>query len=376
MKKLLTLLLVSFIVLSLSGAVLGANVVKIGLTAPITGNYAEFGENFDYAVAIAVDKLNAAGGILGHQIEIVVRDSQGRPSEAAAIAQEFVQNREIVAQIGDFTSTCCLAAAPIYERNQMVQLSPTSSHPDFAPSGRFMFGVVGTQESEGPFNVEYLAQDFMGLESVGVIYINNDWGDATQSYFVEAAERMGLEVTAVEPFFEEERDFSAILTNLRRGNPDGLYVVAMYNEGSLIARQAMRMGWDVQMLGPSSIFSDQFLVLGGEAVEGFVTNTFFALNDPNPLVQEFISEFVDRAGRNPNLHAACAYDSMMILADAIERAGTFDRVAIRDSLAATTDFVGITGEITFTSAGDVVRRYMVMVVENNEWVVKADYMRD
>lgn len=374
MRKAFILSIVCLLFLALSGLTIGQDVVKIGLTAPITGNYAEFGENFQYAVQLAADIINENGGIRGRMVEIVVRDSQGVPSESASIATEFVQNREIVAQIGDFTSTCCLAAAPIYERAGMVQLSPTSSHPDFAPSGQFMFGVVGTQASEGPFNVQFLAQEYMGLESVGVIYINNDWGEATQHYFVEAAKEKGLKVTAIEPFFEGERDFTAILTNLRRGNPEGLYVVAMYNEGSLIARQARRMGWDVKFLGPSSLFSEQFITLGGEAVEGFVTNTFFALDDPNPEIQAFIEEFRARAGRFPNLHAACAYDSMMILADAIERAG-FDRRAIRDALAETKDFPGITGSLTFTDVGDIVRKYMVMVVENGEWEVKADYMR-
>ncbi len=374
MRKAFILSIVCLMILAFSGITFGQDVVKIGLTAPITGNYAEFGENFQYAVQLAADIINEQGGIRGRMVEIVVRDSQGVPSESASIATEFVQNRDIVAQIGDFTSTCCLAAAPIFERAGMVQLSPTSSHPDFAPSGRYMFGVVGTQASEGPFNVEFLAQEYMGIESVGVIYINNDWGDATQHYFVEAANEKGLEVTAIEPFFEGERDFTAILTSLRRDDPEGLYVVAMYNEGSLIARQARRMGWDVKFLGPSSLFSEQFITLGEESVEGFVTNTFFALDDPNPEVQAFIEEFRARADRFPNLHAACAYDSMMILADAIERAG-FDRSDIRDALAETQDFPGITGSLTFTEVGDIVRQYMVMVVENGAWEVKADYMR-
>jgi branched-chain amino acid transport system substrate-binding protein len=148
-----------------------ADTIRIGLSAPITGNYAEFGENFKYAVQMAVDEINAQGGLLGKQIEVVVMDSKGDPKEAATIAQKFVQDKTIVAEIGDFTSTCCLAAAPIYERYGMVQLSPTSSHPDFAPSGKYMFGIVGTQDAEGPFNVKYIAQQHLGfaISSIGTI---------------------------------------------------------------------------------------------------------------------------------------------------------------------------------------------------------------
>lgn len=373
MSKKLSIITLSFmLVFVLSFATVAmAETVKIGLSAPISGDYAEYGENFEYSVTLAADEINEEGGIRGREIEIVVRDSEGDPARAAAIAQEFTNNPDIVAQIGDFTSTACLAAAPIYESAGMVQLSPTSSHPDFAPSGDYMFGIVGTQAAEGPFNVEEIAQNYLGLESVGVVYINNDWGVATMENFVAAAEEKGLEVTGTESFMEGESDFSALLTNLERENPEGLYIAAMYNEASQIVRDINRMNWDVEKLAPSSVFSVEFIELAGEAGEGLVTNTFFSLIDETPRVQEYIANFQERAGRNPNLHAAVAYDSMYMLADAIERGG-FDRSAIRDALAETEGFVGVTGAIEFTDVGDVVRDYMILEVVDGEWVVQED----
>jgi branched-chain amino acid transport system substrate-binding protein len=375
MKKYFVFLITILLLISLNIVGFGSSeVIKIGLSAPITGNYAEFGENFRYATQMAADKINAAGGVRGYKIEIVVMDSKGDPRESALIAQKFVDDKSIIAEIGDFTSTCCLSAAPIYEAAKMVQLSPTASHPDFAPSGRFMFGIVGTQDAEGPFNVKYIAQDYLKLDSVAVIYINNDWGIVTKDRFVKAAEKYGLKVTAEEPFFEGERDFAAPLTNIRRTKPGGIYIAVMYNEAAIMAHQIQKLGWDVQLLAPSSVFSASLLELGGDAVERLATNTFFALNSPDPVVQEFIQEFNKRAGRDPNLHAACAYDTMGMMAQAIEEAG-FDRAAIRDALAETKDYTGVTGKLTFTEAGDIVRKYMIMVVENGEWVIKADYTK-
>lgn len=372
--KMFFLLLVS-LVLSCTLVAMAGETIKIGLSAPITGNYAEFGENFRYAVQMAVDEINAAGGIRGKRVEVIVMDSKGDPREAAIIAQRFAQDPEILAVIGDFTSTSSLAGAPIYERYGVVQLSPTASHPDFAPSGEFMFGIVGTQDAEGPFNAKYIAREYLGLKSVGIVYINNDWGIVTKDRFAKAAKENGVEVTMEQPFFEGERDFNAILTKLRQSNPEGLFIAAMYNEASLICQQIRKMGWNVKLLAPSSVFSDSLLKLGGEAVEGLVTNTFFALNDPDPRVQAFIQEFRKRAGRDPNLHAACAYDAMMLIAEAIKKAG-FDRRAIRDALAETKGFQGVTGAITFTPVGDVVRKYKIMVVENGQWVIKRDYTRE
>ncbi len=375
MKKTLIIAILSVLVLASAGVIwAGPDTVKIGLSAPITGNYAEYGENFVVATQMAADKINATGGVKGKKIDIVVMDSKGDPKEAALIAQNFSQNQDIVAEIGDFSSTSCLAAAPIYERNGLVQLSPTASHPDFTKSGQYMFGIVGTQDAEGPFNVKYIAQNYLKLKSVAVIYINNDWGLVTKDRFVQAAKQYKLKVTMEQPFFETEKDYNATLTKLRESNPQGIFIAAMYNEASLICRQIKKMGWNIKMLAPSSVFSDKLLELGGDAVEGLATNTFFALNDPDPNVQGFITEFRKRAKRDPNLHAACAYDSMMILANAIKKAG-FDRKAIRDTLAKTKGYQGVTGTLTFTATRDIFRKYKVMVVEKGQWVVKKDYTK-
>lgn len=370
-KSYLTGLLILTMIFALTFGTAAQETVKIGLSAPITGNYAEYGENFEYSVNLAADQLNEQGGIRGREVEIIVRDSEGDPSRAAAIAQEFVNNPDIVAAIGDFTSTACLAAAPIYESAGMVQLSPTSSHPDFASTGKYIFGIVGTQAAEGPFNVEEIAQNYLGIDSVAVVHINNDWGVATKDYFVQAAEKQGLEVTGIESFMASETDFSALLTNLEKDNPEGIYIAAMYNEASQIVRDIERMNMDVELLAPSSVFSTEFLELAGPAGEGMTTNTFFSLIDETPAVQEFISEFEARADRKPNLHAAVAYDSMMLLADAIERS-SFERSEIRDALAATEDFIGVTGEIEFTDKGDVARSYMILEVVDGEWEVIKD----
>ncbi|OPZ63560.1 MAG: Leucine-, isoleucine-, valine-, threonine-, and alanine-binding protein precursor [Firmicutes bacterium ADurb.Bin506] len=346
--------------------------VRIGLSAPITGNYAEYGQNFQVSVQMAADEINAKGGLRGRKVEIAVMDSKGDPKESALIAQKFVEDRTIVATIGDFTSSCCLSAAPIYERAGLVQLSPTASSPDFAPSGDYMFGIVGTQDAEGPFNAKNIAKDYLKVTKVASIYINNDWGVVTNDRFVKALRPNGLELVAAEPFMEAEKDFTAVLTKIRRANPEALFVAAMYNEAAAIARQVQKMGWNVALFAPSSVFSSQLLELGGDAVEGLATNAFFVLSDPDPVVQKYIKDFEARAKRFPNLHAACAYDSMMILAAAIEKAG-FDRKAIRDALAATKGYMGVTGEITFTPVGDVVRNYKIIAVEKGEWVVKKGF---
>lgn len=374
MKKMLVCTMVALFLLCQS-ALQAADTIKIGLSTPITGNYAEFGENFKYSADMAVAKINADGGLLGKKVELVVMDSKGDPKESALIAQKFVEDPEIVAQVGDFTSTSCMAAAPIYERGGLVQLSPTASHPDFAPSGKYMFSIVGSQKAESPFNAEYMAKEYLGLKKVGVVYINNDYGKITMETFVEAAKKAGLEITGVELFMEAERDFGAILNKIRQTNPDGLHIVCHYNEAAAVCRQIRKIGWKTKMFSPSAIFSANMINLGGAAAEGIASSTYFALEDPDPKVQSYIAAFEKVAKRKPNLHAANAYDCVLMLADAIRTAGSTDRAAVRDALAKTTDFDGVTGKITFSPDGDVDRKFKIMVIEDGKWVVKRDYTK-
>jgi branched-chain amino acid transport system substrate-binding protein len=342
--------------------------IHIALSAPMTGNYAEYGQNFQRAIGIAVEWINAAGGIKSRPITIVAGDSKGDPKEAAALAQKFTSDNQIVAEIGDFTSTACMAAQPIYDQAGMVQLSPTSSHPDFAPKSPWSFGIVGTQAGEGPFMAKY-AIERLGKKRIVILYINNDWGIATKDYFEKAAKEMGAEIVGVESFLERDRDFAAVLTKLRGMKPDALFIPSMYNEGALISKQREKMGWnDVAVLGPGSLFSPKLLEIGGSAVEGLHTSTIFFDKDPQPNVQKFVRTFETKYNVMPNMFAAVAFDSLNILAEAIRKAGT-DRKAIREELAKTKNFPGLTGNITFTERRDVIKDYRYLVVKNGQWAL-------
>jgi branched-chain amino acid transport system substrate-binding protein len=271
-----------------------------------------------------------------------------------------------VAQIGDFTSTCSLAAQPIYHKAQMVQLTPTSTHPDFAPGSPYSFSIAGKQTEEGPFMARF-AIETLNKTRIAFMYVNNDWGIAMRNNFVREAERLGAEIIAEEAYFDGTTDFTAILTKFRALEPDLLYLASMYNDGALINKQREKLGWtDVTVMGAGSLYSPKFLELGGEAVEGVYTSCVFFPDDPRPEVQQFVTGFEARYDQTPNVFAAVAYDSMNLLAEAIRRAGT-DRQAIRDALAQIEDFPGVTGKITFSEDGDIVKAYRKMYVKNGEF---------
>ncbi len=343
--------------------------IHIALSAPITGDWSEFGVNFQRSVEMAIEFLNEDGGILGRQVRLSVGDTEGNPQEAATLAQLWTSDPTVVAQIGAFSSSSSMAAQPIFDAEGMVQLSPTASHAEYAGGSDWSFGIVGTQAGEGPFNARF-AYEELGLRRIAVLHLNNDWGIDAAEFFSQAFEDLGGEIVATEFYFDGERDFTAALTKLRESEADGMYMASFYNDGAAINLQRQRLGWDdLTVIGPTSLYSTQLIELGGEAVEGLYTATGFFSEDTDPEVQEYVTQFEDRYGASPNFHAALAYDAMMLLADAIERAGSTDSAAIRDALAATEGFPGLTGSITFTEAGDAVKGYRKLVIEDGEFRV-------
>ncbi|MDY0092942.1 MAG: ABC transporter substrate-binding protein [Candidatus Vecturithrix sp.] len=340
--------------------------IHIALTAPITGDYAEYGRNFERSVTMGMDFINSKGGVLGKKLILSVGDSKGDPKESATLAMKWTSDPTIVAQIGDFTSTCCLAGQPIYDQAGMIQLSPTASHPDFAPGSTWSFSIVGTQASEGPFMADWTYNE-LGFKKIAILHINNDWGIVTADYFADAFKKLGGEVVAKEFYFEGDKDFKAVLTKLKSSDADAFFMAAMYNDGALIAKQKASLSWEIPILGPSSLYSTQLTALGGDAVEGLYTNASFFAEDPDPAVQGYVQEFQKRFEATPNFHAALAYDAILLLADAIERAGTTESDPLREELAKTKDFPGLTGEITFTPAGDAVKKYKKVWVTNGKF---------
>jgi branched-chain amino acid transport system substrate-binding protein len=340
--------------------------IFLALSAPITGNYAEYGATFKRAIELAINQTNADGGIRGRPLRLIIGDSKGVPKESVMLAQKFTSDQRIVAQLGDFTSTCSLAAQPVYQKAKMVQLTPTSTHPEFAPGSPYSFSIAGKQTEEGPFMARF-AVETLQKDRIAFLYINNDWGISMRDHFIATAKDLGAEIVAAEAYFEGTTDFTAILTKFRALEPDLLYLASMYNDGAMICKQRQKLGWnDVTVMGAGSLYSPKFIELGGEAVEGVYTSCVFFPGDPRPEVQQFVQGYQAAYQQTPNVFAAVAYDALNLLAYAIAEAGT-DRQAVRDALAQITDFPGVTGKITFSEDGDVVKDYRKMYVKNGQF---------
>lgn len=353
-----------------SGGKEDSSVIKVGLSMPLTGNMAEYGQQFQVAAQIARDEINANGGIHGKTLEFVEMDSQGDAQQTADIAREFCDNAEIVAVIGDFSSSSCMAAAPIYQENALVQISPTASHADFAPMGDYIFSTVGIMSSESYFMAEKTMQKYLELESCAALYLNSDWGVYGFDCFEEKATEIGIEITAKELFVEGETDFTSVLSKLRQTDPQSLVLYAQYNEAATIIKQVKQMGWDVPIVIAGASCTDQFLELCREDAEGVVSQVPYLFDSE----MAFYKSFEEKAGFPPTVFAAYMYDTVYMLAEALNHSDAeITRESVKDALMSYKDFSGIMGAIVFSEDGDIIREELICVVENGAWVRKTDY---
>jgi branched-chain amino acid transport system substrate-binding protein len=344
---------------------------KIGLLAPITGTNAEYGKGFQVATKMAADEINAKGEM---KIEIVAKDSKGDPKESADLARQFGDDKSIMAIIGDFSSSACMANAPIIDEAGIVQLSPTASNPAYASMSKFAFSIMGRQDSEAPFFSTYLLKKYSNAKNIGVIWINSDWGKSAHDNFKKQAEKDGLNIVADVNYVADEKDFSSAIAKLRSGNPDHILIM---DQGAVptIINQMAQAGWTnvkITTLGPGT--SPQILSLSGKNAEGLLLTTPFFIDDSNKRAKDWSDQFTKIAGYAPTVHSACAYDTVYLLETAIKNSGAnVTRDSIRDKLQNVKDFVGLTGPIKFNPDGDITREYLIIAVEKGVFVKKTDY---
>jgi branched-chain amino acid transport system substrate-binding protein len=301
----------------------------VGVSGPLTGQYAQYGADWRRGFDLAVDEVNSSGGINGRPLAYQFEDSQADPRQSVAIAQKFVGDTRILMELGDFSSAASMAASPIYQRGKLVQFGFTNSHPDFTKSGDYMWSNAPNQADEMPVLAAYA--DKLGLRRLGVAYINSDWGRTSKDLFVRAAEANEATISDAEAYLPDEQDFRSMLVRLRDAKPDGLELVSYYPDGAQIMRQVRALDMRQPVVAAGSVYSPKFLELGGDAVNGVYTNTNFFPGDARPVVQRFVQRYVAKYGTQPGAYNARAYDAMIVAASVLRQYGA-SRQAVHDGL--------------------------------------------
>jgi branched-chain amino acid transport system substrate-binding protein len=303
----------------------------VGVTGPLSGQDAQYGEQWKRGFDLALEQINGNGGINGHPLNYDFEDSRSDPRQAVQIAQKFVDDKRILIELGDLSSGASMAASPVYQRGGLVQFGFTNSHPDFTKGGDYMWSTAISQAEEQPMLAHYVTAG-LGFRKIAVLYLNTDWGRTSKDIFAKAAASNGAQVVAAEGYQPNEKDFRATLTRVRSANPDSIVLISYYSDGAQIVRQARAAGVHEPIAAVGSVYSPKFLELGGPAVNGVYTESNFFPGDPRPEVQSFVTRYRAKYGSDPDTFAARAYDAMILSGEVIRRYGA-NRSAVHDGFA-------------------------------------------
>lgn len=354
-----------FGVLGALGLALGQT-VKVGVLAPLSGSAAADGRSVLTGIQIAAEEINAAGGVLGKRIELVVYDDQADPRLAVNFARRLIELDKVTFIIGASYSGASLAASPVANEAKVPFIAAYAVHPDITRGKPYAFrmGLLGPVQGRVG---AYLAQR-LGAKRVAILTIQNDFGRSLEQGFREQAAKLGLEIVFSETYPPGNQNFTPLLARLKASAPQALYASGYYAEAANLVRQAKTLGLDIPIIGQEGYDSPKFIELAGPAAEGVYVTTTLDRDSPSSEVQGFLRKYQERVGIPADMVGASGYAALKVMSRAIQRAQTFEGQAIQRALLGLINIETAVGKVYyFTSEGDPVKSATVQVVRDGQF---------
>lgn len=357
------LVLGMIVALGLVGCTKSADEIRVGEFGSLTGNDATFGISTNKGIRLAFDEVNEKGGIKGKKIKLITVDDEGKTEVAAQAVTRLITQEKVVAILGEVASSRSKAAAPIAQEYKIPMITPSSTNPDVTKVGDMVFRVCFIDPFQG-FVMAKFATEHLKLKKAAILRdVKNDYSVGLADVFSADFKKMGGEIVADLSYQAGDVDFKAQLTQIRSKNPEAIFVPGYYTEVGLIAKQARDLGIKVPLLGGDGWDSSKLSEIGKDAVNGSYFSNHYTSESTDPVVQDFIKRFQAKFGEIPDGLAAMGYDAAKVLAAAMERAHDLSPQAIRDEIAKTKDFPGVTGKITLNENRDAVKSAVVVQVQ-------------
>lgn len=341
-----------------------AGEILVGEYGSLTGSEATFGQSTSEGVNLAFAEQNKMGGVKGKKLKLITLDNQGKPEEARAAVQRLITQDRVVAVIGEVASSRSLAAAPVAQQYKVPMISPSSTNPKVTEVGDYIFRVCFIDPFQGLVMAKF-ARNEIKKEKVAILRdVKSDYSTGLADVFVAEFKKMGGEIVSDESYQAGETDFKAQLTQIKGKKPDAIFVPGYYTEVGLIARQARQLGMNVPLLGGDGWDSEKLSELGQDAIKGSYFSNHYTTESTEPAVVEFIKKYRETySGKTPDGLAALGYDAAKILIAAMERTTEITPNAIRDELAKTKNFVGVTGVISIDEKRNATKSAVVVQVD-------------
>lgn len=343
------------------------DVIKIGVISSLTGSVSTYGISVRNAVTMAVDDINAAGGINGRKISIVILDDKGDATEAAQAARRLIDRENVALILGPVITPCVMAVAPIAQAAGIPMLTPTGTGDLITTLGDFIFRGAYKDSFQGRVMAQFAVEN-LGLKEAAIIYdVANDYSVGLRDAFKATFEELGGKIIAEESYSTGDTDFSAQLTSLAMRNPKALFIPDYYSTAGPIIMQARLLGMDAVMLGVDGWDSPDLTALAGGFEDGSYMVNHYSPDVDSAVTQEFIARYTEKFGQAPDALAALGYDGTLIVAKALEAAGSLDPEAIKYALGTVSNIEGVTGIINMDPEGTPIKSAVILRINGGRW---------
>ena len=346
----------------------GGEPIKVGQFASLTGKEATFGTSSDEGTTMAIEEINAAGGVLGRKLQLLTEDTQSKPGEPATVVNKLIARDGVVAILGEVASSRSLEAAPICQQSKIPMISPSSTNPKVTEVGDYIFRVCFIDPFQGTVMANFATKTLQAKKVAVFTDAKSDYSKGLAKFFKEKFVANGGTIAVELDYNGGDKDFKAQLTAIKAANPDAVFVPGYYTDAALICVQAKQLGLNVPFMGGDGWESEKLVEIGQDAVEGQYFSTHYHPDVGSERSKQFLQNYRLRwKGKTPDALAACAYDSVIVLADAFKRAGTTDGPKVRDALAATRNFPAVTGNITIDEHRDASKAAVILQVKDGKY---------
>jgi branched-chain amino acid transport system substrate-binding protein len=342
--------------------------IKLGHFASLTGGTANFGQATKKGVDLAMEQYNAAGGLNGKKVEVITYDDQSKPEEAATTVTKLITQDNVVGVLGEVASTLSIFAADVAMRHKTPMLSPSSTNPKVTQKGEYIFRICFLDPFQGEVMAKFAGESLKAKTAAILRDEKQDYSVGLADYFKKAFEAKGGKVVLDTVYQSNDTDFKGQLTSIKGKNPDVIFVPGYYNEVALVIKQARQIGITKPILGGDGWESPSLAEVAGKAaLENTYFSNHYARDTKDGAAQAFIEAFKKRYnGETPDAMAALGYDAFNVMMDAAKRAKAVTRQDIRDALATTKDFVGVTGKISIDKDRNAVKSAVVLKYVDGE----------
>lgn len=342
--------------------------IPLAYTATLSGDFASYGLEMREGVDLAIEEINADGGVLGRDLTTEVVDDEGKPANGPVIAQQFCDDVNIPAVLGFSFSSVALSGLPIYSQCGLPIVASAVTSPELSGASDIFFRTVFTDAYQGAEAAKFISEN-RDVKKVAVLYQQDDYGKGVADAFSAAIEEEGGAVTSSQAYQLGTVNFGSIVDKALQGDPDAVFIGGFYTEAGKIVTQVRDSGSDLPIFASDGAASPLFLDLAGENAEGVEVYSAFSASDPRAESSGFVGAFEKKYDKEPTSWAALAYDATYVVAGAIEDAGSTDRAAVADAIRQTSEFDGVSGAISFDDEGNRVGELTFQRVEDGKFVV-------